>query len=57
VDVMPSALAALGLGIPAGLDGVSFLDRARNSPSHLTRDAHLAHEQPDDERGAESAVA
>jgi hypothetical protein len=24
VDVLPSALAALGLGIPAGLDGVSF---------------------------------
>lgn len=25
VDVMPSALAALGIGIPPGLDGVSFL--------------------------------
>jgi hypothetical protein len=25
VDVMPSALAALGLGIPAGLDGRSFI--------------------------------
>ena len=25
VDVMPSALAALGCSIPAGLDGVSFL--------------------------------
>ena len=57
VDVMPSALAALGLEIPAGLDGVSFLDRARRSPRSSTRDAHLAHGLPDDQRGVESAVA
>ena len=24
-DVMPSALAALGLGVPEGLDGASFV--------------------------------
>jgi hypothetical protein len=57
VDVMPSALAALGLEIPAGLDGVSFLDRARGSPRSSTHDAHLAHGLPDDQRGVESAVA
>jgi hypothetical protein len=56
VDVMPSALAALGLEIPAGLDGVSFVDRARRSPGSV-RDAHLARELPDDQRGVKSAVA
>jgi arylsulfatase A-like enzyme len=55
VDVMPSALAALGIDIPAGLDGVSFMNR-----THLGRSAassHLAPDRPDDQRGAESAVA
>ncbi|HUQ82122.1 MAG TPA: alkaline phosphatase family protein [Gemmatimonadaceae bacterium] len=56
VDVMPSALAALGIAIPAGLDGESFVQL---SPAGRTRivPAHLADEPPDDQRGAESAVA
>ena len=55
VDVMPSALTALGLGVPVGLDGVSFLvDRGHDA--HAS-DGHLARERPDDQRGAESAVA
>ena len=56
VDVMPSALDALGLEIPGNLDGVSFVERMRNRSASST-DAHLAHERPDDQRGAESAVA
>ena len=31
VDVMPSALAALGIDAPAGLDGISFLEQARRT--------------------------
>jgi len=31
VDVMPSALAALGIAAPAGLDGTSFLEPARKT--------------------------
>jgi arylsulfatase A-like enzyme len=31
VDVMPSALAALGIDVPAGLDGISFMERARRT--------------------------
>jgi len=31
VDVMPSALAALGIEPPAGLDGTSFVARARTT--------------------------
>lgn len=31
VDVMPSALAALGIDVPAGLDGTSFVDRTRKT--------------------------
>jgi arylsulfatase A-like enzyme len=31
VDVMPSALAALGLDAPAGLDGISFMERSRQT--------------------------
>ena len=31
VDVMPSALAALGIDAPAGLDGISFLERVRRT--------------------------
>ena len=31
VDVMPSALAALGIEAPAGLDGISFMERARRT--------------------------
>jgi arylsulfatase A-like enzyme len=31
VDVMPSALAALGIEAPAGLDGTSFVEQARES--------------------------
>ena len=57
VDVMPSALDALGLAIPAGLDGVSFLDAAGTGESAIGRDTHLAHARSDDERDAESAVA
>ena len=34
VDIMPSALAALGIAVPAGLDGTSFLE-----PAHKTRAA------------------
>jgi hypothetical protein len=50
VDVMPSALAALGLPIPDGLDGVAFV-------AARARATHLAPGRPDNERGAESAVA
>jgi len=52
VDVMPSALAALGLEIPRGLDGTSFLGSAPSGS-----DGHLARERSDNDRGAESAVA
>ena len=31
VDVMPSALAALGIDAPPGLDGISFMERARRT--------------------------
>jgi hypothetical protein len=54
VDVMPSALAALGVDIPLGLDGSSFLDPA---PQARVNDSDLAPERANDERGAESAVA
>jgi hypothetical protein len=57
VDVMPSALAALGLEIPDGLDGTSFVRRAPNPDGATLRDAHLALGRADDERDAESAVA
>jgi hypothetical protein len=56
VDVMPSALVALGLGVPDGLDGVSFIQRDRSGRTVLT-DSHLAREGPDDQRQSESAVA
>ena len=56
VDVMPSALAALGIDLPPRLDGESFIDRTRAS-SQTARDAHLARRRSDDERDAESAVA
>jgi len=49
---MPSALAALGLEIPRGLDGTSFLGSAPSGS-----DGHLARERSDNDRGAESAVA
>ncbi len=55
VDVMPSALAALGLELPPGLDGASFMRRA-SKPGPL-RDAHLAGGRSHGERDAESAVA
>jgi arylsulfatase A-like enzyme len=55
VDVMPSALAALGLEVPAGLDGASFVDRIRSN--HPAAPGDLAGERSDGERGAESAVA
>ena len=56
VDVMPSALVALGLDVPPGLDGTSFLEGAQ--ASHATgRETHLARERPDDQREAKSAVA
>ena len=56
VDVMPSALAALGIDLPPMLDGTSFIDRTRTS-GHVELDTHLARGGPDDERDAESAVA
>jgi arylsulfatase A-like enzyme len=55
VDVMPSALAALGIGIPDGLDGSSFIEH--DVGMERARATHLAQEQSDDQRGAESAVA
>jgi hypothetical protein len=54
VDVMPSALTALGIGVPDGLDGVSFLDVRHRGHS---ADDHLARKRTDEQRGAESAVA
>ena len=56
VDVMPSALAALDLELPAGLDGGSFVRRIPVGTQAL-RDAHLANGRPHGERDAESAVA
>jgi hypothetical protein len=56
VDVMPSALAAMGLAIPPGLDGSSFVDVV-DSGEPASPEPHLAHEQSDDQREAEPAVA
>jgi len=56
VDVMPSALAALGLEIPSGLDGESFMRRESNA-TPVVHDAHLARIRSQGERDAESAVA
>jgi hypothetical protein len=56
VDVMPSALAALGLEIPSGLDGESFMRRSSNA-TPVAGDAHLARGPSQGERDAESAVA
>ena len=39
---MPSALAALGLEVPPGLDGTSFVERASNPDRSDYHDAHLA---------------
>ena len=50
VDVMPSALTALGLSVPPGLDGLTFVDPTVRAP-------HLAPLRSDDDRDAESAVA
>jgi hypothetical protein len=57
VDVMPSALVALGLDVPEGLDGVSFVERNRSHDGRILTESHLARERPDDQRQAESAVA
>ena len=57
VDVMPSALAALGLEVPDGLDGTSFVEPNRTGHAATLTDPHLAREGPDDQRQAESAVA
>jgi hypothetical protein len=57
VDVMPSALTALGLDVPTGLDGTSFIDPAPRANGIGPRAAHLAHRRPENERDAESAVA
>jgi hypothetical protein len=57
VDVMPSALVALGIGVPAGLDGISFIDANRPGHGGILTDPHLARDKPDDQRQAESAVA
>jgi hypothetical protein len=56
VDVMPSALAALDLDLPAGLDGTSFVHRGTAGTPAL-REAHLANERVHGQRDAESAVA
>jgi hypothetical protein len=56
VDVMPSALAALGLEIPSGLDGESFIRRGPKAAQGAW-DAHLARGRAQGERDAESAVA
>jgi len=56
VDVMPSALAALDLELPAGLDGTSFIRRIPAAAQPL-RETHLANGRPHGERDAESAVA
>jgi len=56
VDVMPSALAALDLELPPGLDGTSFVHRGPVETQAL-REAHLANGRPHGERDAESAVA
>ena len=56
VDVMPSALAALGLEIPSGLDGESFMRRGSKA-TPVVHDAHLARGRSQGERDAESAVA
>jgi hypothetical protein len=56
VDVMPSALAALDLELPAGLDGTSFFRRAPVGTQPL-REVHLAKGRLRGERDAESAVA
>jgi hypothetical protein len=56
VDVMPSALSALGLDVPDGLDGISFFERDSSRGGILT-DPHLAPEGSDDQRQAASAVA
>jgi len=55
VDVMPSALAALGLELPAELDGASFIRRASRAAS--LQNSHLAHGRHHGDRDAESAVA
>ena len=55
VDVMPSALAALDLEVPPGLDGTSFIARSHRHSS--IPDADLASEPAGAQRGAESAVA
>jgi hypothetical protein len=57
VDVMPSALAALGLDVPPGLDGTSFAPMRNGPRSSRPIDADLARERADGERGSESAVA
>lgn len=57
VDLMPSALTALGLSVPPGLDGSSFVDCEAPVASPWPRDRALALERTDDDRDAESAVA
>jgi hypothetical protein len=57
VDVMPSALSALGIDVPDGLDGVSFIERDRSGRRAIPTDPHLARKGPDDQREAECAVA
>lgn len=57
VDVMPSALAALGLSIPPGIDGESFVSDHDSSHAVESPSVHLAREGPSDDRGAEPALA
>jgi len=56
VDVMPSALAALNLELPAGLDGTSFVRRIPVE-AQAVPETHLANGRSHRDRDAESAVA
>ena len=56
VDVMPTALAVLGLPAPPGLDGRSFVTESTPESSPAAR-LGLAHGRTDDDRDVESAVA
>ena len=55
VDVMPSALVALVLEVPSGLDGSSFVEP--DICLQVVAQPHLAHQSSDPQREAESAVA
>jgi hypothetical protein len=56
VDVMPSALAALGLAVPPQVDGASFVTK-KLAQSSQDANLDLARGRSGDDRDAESAVA